>query len=52
MMDPRIFESPETFRPGRWLEPGTDKLMEFFYPFSTGPRACIGRKLVLHDPDQ
>ncbi|KAF5255890.1 hypothetical protein FOXYS1_13673 [Fusarium oxysporum] len=46
MMDPRIFESPETFRPDRWLEPGTEKLMEFFYPFSTGPRACIGRNFA------
>ncbi|KAK2690182.1 hypothetical protein QWA68_010903 [Fusarium oxysporum] len=46
MMDPRIFESPETFRPDRWLEPGADKLMEYFYPFSTGPRACIGRNFA------
>lgn len=49
-MDPRIFESPKTFRPERWLQPGADKLMEYFYPFSTGPRSCIGRKLVTHDP--
>ncbi|EXL71481.1 hypothetical protein FOPG_12784 [Fusarium oxysporum f. sp. conglutinans race 2 54008] len=46
MMDPRIFESPETFRLDRWLEPGVDKLMEYFYPFSTGPRACIGRNFA------
>lgn len=47
-MDPRIFESPKVFRPERWLEPGADKRMEYFYPFSTGPRSCIGRKLVTH----
>ncbi|KAF5535251.1 benzoate 4-monooxygenase cytochrome P450 [Fusarium phyllophilum] len=46
MMDPRVFESPETFRPERWFEPGADKLMEYFYPFSTGPRSCIGRNFA------
>ncbi|QGI76992.1 hypothetical protein CEK25_001898 [Fusarium fujikuroi] len=46
MMDPRIFESPKTFRPERWLQPGADKLMEYFYPFSTGPRSCIGRNFA------
>ncbi|KAF4334741.1 benzoate 4-monooxygenase cytochrome P450 [Fusarium beomiforme] len=46
MMDPRIFELPEVFRPERWLEPGAERLMEFFYPFSTGPRACIGRNFA------
>ncbi|KAM5346211.1 hypothetical protein ACJ41O_009216 [Fusarium nematophilum] len=44
MMDPRIFEAPEEFRPQRWLEPDANKLLEHFFPFSTGPRACIGRK--------
>lgn len=44
MMDPRIFDSPENFRPERWLEPGANKLLDHFFPFSTGPRACIGRK--------
>ncbi|KAG4266797.1 hypothetical protein FPRO04_13092 [Fusarium proliferatum] len=46
MMDPRIFESPKTFRPERWLQSGADKLMEYFYPFSTGPRSCIGRNFA------
>ncbi|KAK7227435.1 hypothetical protein V2G26_015438 [Clonostachys chloroleuca] len=46
MMDPRVFDSPERFRPQRWLEPGANKLLENFYPFSTGPRACIGRNFA------
>ncbi|KAI1044935.1 hypothetical protein LB505_013922 [Fusarium chuoi] len=45
-MDPRIFELPKIFRPERWLEPGADKRMEYFYPFSTGPRSCIGRSFA------
>ncbi|EMD84995.1 hypothetical protein COCC4DRAFT_154476 [Bipolaris maydis ATCC 48331] len=46
MMDSRVFESPREFRPERWLEPGSDKIMEYFLPFSTGPRACIGRNFA------
>ncbi|KAH7136228.1 cytochrome P450 [Dactylonectria macrodidyma] len=46
MMDARIFESPEEFKPQRWLEPGASKLLDHFFPFSTGPRACIGRNFA------
>ncbi|KAG6918395.1 hypothetical protein DXG01_014796 [Tephrocybe rancida] len=40
--NPHIFESPEQYKPSRWLGiPETEVPM-----FGTGPRACIGRKLA------
>jgi benzoate 4-monooxygenase len=44
MSDERIFKDPEVFRPERWLEPDAKELLDYFLPFSQGPRACIGRK--------
>ncbi|KAI1505314.1 cytochrome P450 [Biscogniauxia marginata] len=46
MSDPGIFDSPAEFKPDRWLEPNAGNLMEYFFPFSTGPRACIGRNFA------
>ncbi|KAG5656897.1 hypothetical protein KAF25_011066 [Fusarium avenaceum] len=46
MMDPKVFDSPEEFKPQRWLEPNSNKLLGSFFPFSTGPRACIGRNFA------
>ncbi|CAE6446559.1 unnamed protein product [Rhizoctonia solani] len=36
----------EKYRPERWLENGSASLNKYFVPFSTGPRACIGRNLA------
>ena len=47
-MDPANFESPETFRPERFLsEDGTEVVKpEAFIPFSVGQRACMGDQLA------
>jgi cytochrome P450 len=41
-----IFPDPHQFRPERWLEKDTQNLRDYCLPFSTGPRACIGRNIV------
>jgi hypothetical protein len=46
MHDGRIFDHPDKLDPERWLSPESRKLLEYFLPFSTGPRAGIGRKQV------
>ncbi|KAJ4335331.1 hypothetical protein N0V95_008936 [Ascochyta clinopodiicola] len=46
MSDERIFKDAASFRPERWLEPDAKDLLEFFLPFSTGPRACVGRNFA------
>ncbi len=44
--DDRYFEDPAQFDPGRWArrEPGA---VEAYFPFSSGPHACIGRRFAL-----
>ncbi|CAE6373494.1 unnamed protein product [Rhizoctonia solani] len=37
------------FRPERWLEDGAGALNKYLVPFSTAPRACIGRNLATMD---
>ncbi|KAG8696732.1 hypothetical protein FRC11_000532, partial [Ceratobasidium sp. 423] len=37
---------PEAYRPERWLEDGSTSLNKYYVPFSTGPRACVGRNLA------
>ena len=49
--DPRWWEEPETFDPARW-ERDVDRPRFAYFPFSGGPRACVGgecsrRELVL-----
>ncbi|WP_423750705.1 cytochrome P450 [Salinirarus marinus] len=45
--DPRFFDDPETFRPGRWTDGLRRDLPDFAYaPFGGGPRRCIGRELA------
>lgn len=39
--------SPEIFNPDRWLEKNLTQLQkDSFIPFSTGPRACVGRNVA------
>lgn len=41
------FESPNEFRPERWLvDEDKARLAKAHFPFSTGPRACIGRNIA------
>jgi cytochrome P450 len=40
------FESPEVFNPDRWIDGDKEKMGKAHLPFSTGPRACIGRNIA------
>ena len=40
-----IFPDPEAFRPERWLGEKGKELQQYFIPFSTGARGCIGRNI-------
>ncbi|KAK0202176.1 cytochrome P450 monooxygenase [Desarmillaria ectypa] len=45
--DPAAFgDDVDEFRPERWFERDSVSLSKGFYPFSVGPRACIGRNLA------
>ena len=44
--DPRYFEDPGTFDPDRW-EGRNPQAVEAYFPFSSGPHACIGRQFSL-----
>jgi cytochrome P450 len=42
--DPRYFETPEEFRPERWLDGSAGKVSTgAYFPFGNGPRRCIGQ---------
>jgi cytochrome P450 len=46
--DPRFFEAPEAFRPGRWLDGAATRLPRFaYFPFGGGARVCIGNAFAL-----
>jgi cytochrome P450 len=41
--DPRFFDDPDQFRPERWHDGLASRLPRFaFFPFSSGPRRCVG----------
>ncbi|OJJ01270.1 hypothetical protein ASPVEDRAFT_150115 [Aspergillus versicolor CBS 583.65] len=45
LQDPIAFENPFEYNPSRWLAGDKSKMHAAFYPFSHGPRACIGRNI-------
>ncbi|KAK8216419.1 cytochrome P450 [Phyllosticta capitalensis] len=36
---------PESFRPERWMEKGSEDMHRFFFAFGSGARTCIGRNI-------
>lgn len=48
LRNPSAFDRPEVFNPDRWIHATPEKKTEMaqsFYPFSHGPRACLGRNI-------
>jgi cytochrome P450 len=46
--DPSAFDEPDEFRPERWLNGLASRLPRFaYYPFSSGPRRCVGSSFAL-----
>ena len=44
--DERYFDDPEQFDPDRWTRRSPGEV-EAYFPFSSGPHACIGRQFAL-----
>ncbi|KAH7051097.1 cytochrome P450 [Macrophomina phaseolina] len=54
--NPEYFTSPFSYLPERWLEADDASTLESveraktaFYPFSLGPRSCVGKALAYHE---
>jgi len=46
--DPRFFDDPEEFRPERWADEKMKQLPRYaYFPFSGGPRVCIGNSFAM-----
>lgn len=46
--DPRFWPRALEFRPERWLEPEIEALPKYaYFPFSGGPRVCIGNNFAM-----
>jgi cytochrome P450 len=46
--DPRWFDEPERFKPERWADGLSERIPRFaYFPFSGGPRLCIGQQFAL-----
>ncbi|MPC33641.1 Cytochrome P450 307a1 [Portunus trituberculatus] len=43
---PSLWDEPNKFMPERFLKDGCIKKPEYFIPFSTGKRSCVGSKMV------
>ncbi|KIK54973.1 hypothetical protein GYMLUDRAFT_176346 [Collybiopsis luxurians FD-317 M1] len=41
LMNPEVFDNPDTFDPDRWLAENTSEMMADFVPFGKGPRQCL-----------
>ncbi|BCS30782.1 cytochrome P450 [Aspergillus puulaauensis] len=47
--NPSLFPDPDKFKPDRWLGESGDRLVEWWNPFSRGPRSCLGRQVAWHE---
>ncbi|HKV88876.1 MAG TPA: cytochrome P450 [Candidatus Dormibacteraeota bacterium] len=46
--NPKLFEEPDQFVPERWLDGLSSRLPKFaFFPFSSGPRRCVGSSYAM-----
>jgi cytochrome P450 len=46
--DPRFFENPDVFDPGRWTPERSEGLPKYaYFPFGGGPRQCIGNYFAM-----
>lgn len=45
LRDPVAFENPDEYNPDRWINGDKEMMARAHFPFSTGPRACIGRNI-------
>jgi cytochrome P450 len=48
--DPRFYDNPEQFLPERWQNGLASRLPKFaFFPFSSGPRRCVGSAYAMQE---
>lgn len=46
LRNPEAFDNPDQYDPDRWTTGDKEKMAKCHLPFSTGPRACIGRNIA------
>lgn len=47
--NPKYWESPEEFNPGRFMGEQKKNSYQYFYPFGAGPRMCIGLGFAMYE---
>ncbi|KAA0183894.1 Cytochrome P450 CYP307A2 [Hyalella azteca] len=47
-MSTEFWDEPESFKPERFIKNGQFSRPAHFLPFSTGKRACVGSKILMH----